>query len=991
MDLYPDTKILVFALSTREHYRSPLYSTNEVFAGPDVKTEIGENGYVSINTPVGEFDIQSIIGQLPSSQKPELIVIKADATARIFPRNLSKETVNVLVLGNTQHMVLPIQMMLKYACSEPFHTIATDHKAHHLHFFKEAGLSNIHWLPGLNFKLLQRELNPEPSIPLSFVGQVGRFHPYRKMILSELGSYYPLHIGQASQEVAADIYANSEMTLNISLNGDMNLRVFEALGAGGFLLTDFLAPESGLEHLFKPGIHLDTFSCIDDLKEKVKYYSEHPELCEVIRKQGQLEILKNHNPAKKAMELVDLALRGITNPLYETSFDERHLAVQGADLDQRLPVYEFIQEQHLNNLRVNVHLPKNFPAGYSLDFRDLPRLYLYEFDALPNEIHADTISGVDILIVGNGSLEDWISVILNHSWYAVVIEDKALQDKVKRLGYVSDKHYKNCFLRSEKAGELCDLYQRNPEKILLEQEFDGKGNSVDVFLETRSLEEFIASGDSVTSTGMALQYARKADELGLEEKQEFFLMEAIGLDRSNYQAYLDYAGLLFKQNRYVESIICLKEAFRLNDLPQKLKNMMLQFEANPEFNDQLLDIYRDRVGENPIPPTPYKLKVLVVTNLLPPQEMGGFGPMVWEFCDMLIKRGHDIAILCADVPHLEKTASSEHKRMEGSIQRKLELFGGWKGDGFVVDGDINYINEVCIYNHNYILDTVDHFQPDVCLVGNLDFMGTSFLHKLTDQTVPIVHVLGNMIPGFSVEDTPKSSLYCLAGCSHWLNEKIADQGYPIQRYAVIYPGAALGSYFKPFSPKLDKLRICFAGLLRPYKGAHILMQALGLLKRIGVPFTCEFAGDTTTPEFINLIKKMASDGGYQNQIVFTGFLGKSELAKLYGRCNVMVMPSVFEEPFGRSQIEAMAAGLCVVTSGTGGTQEIIRHGVNGVVFKSEDVKDLARWLYVLSGDRKLWARLALQGQSDAYNFTTLNSIINMENEFYDMLQLEGNA
>ena len=46
------------------------------------------------------------------------------------------------------------------------------------------------------------------------------------------------------------------------------------------------------------------------------------------------------------------------------------------------------------------------------------------------------------------------------------------------------------------------------------------------------------------------------------------------------------------------------------------------------------------------------MKLLLVTNLYPPQELGGYGRSMADFAWGLMQRGHQIQVLCADVPHL---------------------------------------------------------------------------------------------------------------------------------------------------------------------------------------------------------------------------------------------------------------------------------------------------------------------------------------------------
>ena len=180
--------------------------------------------------------------------------------------------------------------------------------------------------------------------------------------------------------------------------------------------------------------------------------------------------------------------------------------------------------------------------------------------------------------------------------------------------------------------------------------------------------------------------------------------------------------------------------------------------------------------------------------------------------------------------------------------------------------------------------------------------------------------------------------------------------------------------------------------MMPYKGSQVLAQALIELHRKGVDFVCEFAGDSTTPDHPNRLKEAIKANGLDQKVKFLGFLSKDELNALYARSNVMVFPSIFEEPFGKSQIEAMAAGCLVVSSGTGGSKEIIRNGENGLLYDKESPTDLMEKLLAIHNDPARAEELAAKGQSEAFNFRSLNSIEKMENEFYAMLdKKEQNA
>jgi glycosyltransferase involved in cell wall biosynthesis/GT2 family glycosyltransferase len=461
---------------------------------------------------------------------------------------------------------------------------------------------------------------------------------------------------------------------------------------------------------------------------------------------------------------------------------------------------------------------------------------------------------------------------------------------------------------------------------------------------------------------------------GGSSRQEDEILTAIGTDRESVPDYLAHADWLLSGAHPKTAVIALSEAARFGDLPEKYRNIMASLKTEfPEFLQ-----YQKRTGRAPIAEAKTPFRILVVTNLLPPQEMGGFGRTMWEFCRMLIRRGHSLRILTADMPHLHRDPGEDVRDVESRTRRALRLYGDWKNGRAVSEADDETILKTAAHNHRVILAEVAGFQPQACLVGNLDFLDYTFLDAVLEKGIPVIHRLGNRSPGYPVQATPTSDKYCLAGGSRWLNRKLRESGYQYAREAVIHPGSALETCYRYYPPVFNRLRICFAGLLMPYKGAQVLIKALGLLNRWGVPFECHIAGDSTHPAFVQELKRVAADGGFADRVTFTGFLSRNHLESLYSRVNVLVFPSIVEEVFGKSQIEAMAAGLAVISSGTGGAGEIISHGRNGLVLKENTPEELARQLRYLSDHPVIAAKLARNGQHDAFRYRTIDSVEKIE-------------
>jgi glycosyltransferase involved in cell wall biosynthesis len=83
---------------------------------------------------------------------------------------------------------------------------------------------------------------------------------------------------------------------------------------------------------------------------------------------------------------------------------------------------------------------------------------------------------------------------------------------------------------------------------------------------------------------------------------------------------------------------------------------------------------------------------------------------------------------------------------------------------------------------------------------------------------------------------------------------------------------------------------------------------------------------------------------------------------------VLVHSSTVPEPFGQVVVEGMAAGLPVVAAAAGGPLEIVRDGVDGLLYRPGDVEALAAALRRLATDEALRRRLGDAGRANAQRF-----------------------
>ena len=117
--------------------------------------------------------------------------------------------------------------------------------------------------------------------------------------------------------------------------------------------------------------------------------------------------------------------------------------------------------------------------------------------------------------------------------------------------------------------------------------------------------------------------------------------------------------------------------------------------------------------------------------------------------------------------------------------------------------------------------------------------------------------------------------------------------------------------------------ILLAARFEEWKGHRVLFEALALLKN-NEPWQCWIAGGTQRPHeraCVEALKQFAVQNQIESRIQFLG--QRNDVGALMAAADIYCQPNTAPEPFGISFVEALYAGLPVVTSNFGGAAEIL--------------------------------------------------------------------
>lgn len=184
--------------------------------------------------------------------------------------------------------------------------------------------------------------------------------------------------------------------------------------------------------------------------------------------------------------------------------------------------------------------------------------------------------------------------------------------------------------------------------------------------------------------------------------------------------------------------------------------------------------------------------------------------------------------------------------------------------------------------------------------------------------------------------------------SRYLADAYVRAGFSWHRMTQLWYGIDTKKYAKVRKKRADKFRISFVGYFGKHKGIDHLIRAVARAGRKNIEI--ELAGDGEESENY---KKLAAELGILSQIRFWGKLDNKDMPRLFAETDVYCLPSVWPENQPVSITEAMACGIPVIASDLGGNSELVRHGVNGFLFRPGDDRDLSAKIRTLMDDESL--------------------------------------
>ena len=397
------------------------------------------------------------------------------------------------------------------------------------------------------------------------------------------------------------------------------------------------------------------------------------------------------------------------------------------------------------------------------------------------------------------------------------------------------------------------------------------------------------------------------------------------------------------------------------------------------------------------------MRILFVSNLYPPYVEGGAEILAHDVAVELTRLGHEVLTLTSSY------GLTQARKDEG-VWRTLRIFPVAHFDkrrpAFQQLNQLYnfYRRYHCAANARELRRVIAETKPDVLYIWEVTGIGvTSLMKTLSHLHIPIVFHLGSYwLPFASKPETAQSRIKASAlkqrligsfplprrasmiAVSETVKQQYVEAGFDAARIEVIYNGIdasflALPKAEPAQSEDEQPFQLLYVGRLRVEKGIAVIFKALSLLanerdisKSGQLPFHLHIFG-SGDKVYIDELQTLLREKELTRAVTFHGKIPQHDLIAWYDRTDVMLVPSLWQEPFGLVIAEAMARKLPVIASHIGGPAEILTHEANGLLVTPGDEQALAMAIRRLLDDRALRARLGASARQTVEERFTIES------------------
>jgi glycosyltransferase involved in cell wall biosynthesis len=361
------------------------------------------------------------------------------------------------------------------------------------------------------------------------------------------------------------------------------------------------------------------------------------------------------------------------------------------------------------------------------------------------------------------------------------------------------------------------------------------------------------------------------------------------------------------------------------------------------------------------------MRLLIVTNTYPPAEITGVGALVYELAQQLTAEGHDAVVLTREAPREDSCAVATGGRkilfpwnagwrfLRLAREKPFDLVHVHESDGVLVAlalrlarwfkhpaGQARLMVTLQVSYRRERLSV----RP-ICADGSIVSRPTAGERLFAWGRAPLLSLLGRFTAQLAEAVVAPSRV-----TAHELEEDYGAQGV-----VVIPNGVPEIPETSRQNTDLERPVMLYAGRLRTRKAVAVLVEAFATLRHRRSA-SLVIAGDG---EHREALEERVRALGLEGSVLFLGAIPRPDMLRWYATADIFCLPSLYEG-FPVAILEAMAAGLPVVSTTVSGIPEAVADGATGLLVPPENATALAAALDRLAGNEVLRERMGEAGR-----------------------------
>lgn len=387
------------------------------------------------------------------------------------------------------------------------------------------------------------------------------------------------------------------------------------------------------------------------------------------------------------------------------------------------------------------------------------------------------------------------------------------------------------------------------------------------------------------------------------------------------------------------------------------------------------------------------MKICIVNSFYYPEIIGGAELSVMKLAQQLYNEGHDIEILCTGIEDKIENINgiNVHRVKMNNIFNHINVINNEKSINKLMLKIYYIIDIYNIFSRKLLLKKLKDIRPDIIHVNNVCGISCVVWDVAKKLKIPIVQTLRDyylLKLGNRYKDKLKRKIICnlssrvqlvTAPSKYTLDMFIENEYFNNANTKVIYNAidfdkSEIEKILKEKKEKLkkkDKIRYVFIGRLEEEKGIKFLINTFKNIVNSNIELL--IAGDGSYREYVEGEIKLDS------RIKYKGFLDENQINALLKESDILIIPSLWPEPFGRVIIEAYKFSIPVIGTINGGIPEVIKDGVTGKLIESNNKEELQDAIIYFSEKERIY-----QMMDNCKNELEKYSIEKHANEFLEL-------